>query len=133
MGTGSTDFTFGFNLTKGFKPLLLHAGLLYTISAPCKIDNVKTRYGDKFEYNIATEVVIYEQFNWMMEFNGVLQNDTSVDGHRLEDSQIQGLIMGTGFGYSTEKWQILLGYQRTLIGENADANDSFALTFLLCF
>jgi hypothetical protein len=134
MGTGSFDFTFGFNLTKGVKPIVLHGDILYTISTSSKIDNnIRTRQGNKLELNTAGELPIKEGFNWMIEFNGILQGDTKENGRQIADSYASGLNLGTGLGWSTGKFQILFGYQRILIGKNIDANDSFALTFLVGF
>ena len=38
-----------------------------------------------------------------------------------------------GIGYSEKDWQMLVGYQRTLLGENVDANDTVAATVIVTF
>ena len=63
-GTGSTDYVYGFNFTKGIKPLLFHLDLLFANTpAPVKIDGVKTEFSDTYTVNGAVEWVFYKNFN----------------------------------------------------------------------
>ncbi|HEX8536897.1 MAG TPA: hypothetical protein VF664_05490, partial [Cystobacter sp.] len=46
LGTGSVDLTLGLDFTKGVRPFLLHADLLYTHSLPARLGGENVHYGD---------------------------------------------------------------------------------------
>lgn len=134
IGTGSTDYCFGANFTKGFKPFLLHLDVLYTVSpSPVTIDGVKTEYADTFIINSACEWVFMEHWNLLAELVWYAQGDKKEDGIRTPSSDEQSLIFSTGIGYARDSWQVLVGYQRTLWGQNTDAYDTVAATFIITF
>lgn len=133
-GTGSTDFTYGLNFTKGIKPVLWHLDLLYTnIPSPVRIDGVKTHYSDIFIVNAAFEWIFYKKLNLLGELLWQTQGDAKLDGNRTPSTAQSSLIFSTGIGYSEKDWQLLVGYQRTLIGANVDANDTVAATVIIVF
>lgn len=107
-GTGSTDLTFGTNLSKQLRPFMLHVDLIYTFP------------GNAVNFNFAAEAVLPYGFSLMIEFNGLAQSDPAVESG----------LLSMGAGYSTEKAQFLLGYQKTVYGRNTDHVDTIAFTFI---
>ena len=69
----------------------------------------------------------------MMEFNGVSQGDKKVDGGMVPGSDSGSLIFAPGIGWSNDRIQTLIAYQRTLLGTNTAANDSVVATFVYTF
>jgi hypothetical protein len=69
----------------------------------------------------------------MLELNGFLQGDKIQDGERIPDSDSNYFSVAPGIGWSNERMQTLLAYQRILTGTNTDANDSVVLTFVYAF
>ena len=69
----------------------------------------------------------------MSELNWNTQGDKKLDGDWTPDTGKSSLIWGIGIGYSEKDWQMLVGYQRTLLGENVDANDTIAATIIATF
>ena len=133
-GTGSTDYTYGLSFTKGIKPVLWHIDLLYANSPqPVRIDGIKTKFDDTYTVNSAFEWLITEKIDIMSELNWNIQGDKKLDGDWAPDTGKSFLIWGTGIGYSEKDWQMLVGYQRTLLGENVDANDTIAATVIVTF
>jgi len=133
MGTGSWDPGFGFNLTKRLKPFIFHADAIFSFPQKVMIDKVKTRYADYTSYDFGVEYFLPNGFNLMLEANGFLQGDIWQDGARTPGSATQYLNLCPGIGWSNDKIQTLLAYQRTLIGKNSDANDSVILTCVYTF
>jgi hypothetical protein len=69
----------------------------------------------------------------MLECNGFLQGDKKQDGEKVPASNINYFTIAPGIGWSNNKIQTLIAYQRTLTGTNTDANDSIVLTFVYTF
>lgn len=135
-GTGSTDYNYGISLTKGIEPmrLLLHADFLYAnIPLPARVDGVKTEFSGIFILNSAFEWIFYKNFNLMGELLWQTQGDRREDGDWAPSTEQSSLIASTGLGYSEKSWQLLIGYQRTVWGENVDANDTVAATMIFIF
>lgn len=134
IGTGSTDYTYGFSFTKGIKPVLWHLDLLYTNSPqPVRIDSIKTKFEDNYSVNGAFEWMITEKIDIMSELNWNIQGDKKLDGNRAPNTGKSSLVWGIGIGYSEKDWQMLAGYLRTLLGENVDANDTIGVTVIVTF
>ncbi|MBF0123232.1 MAG: transporter [Candidatus Omnitrophica bacterium] len=133
MGTGSWDPGVGINLTKTFKPFMIHADLVASFPQTVRVDGVKTRYGNYLNYDLAVEYFLLKGFNLMMEVNGVSQGDTREDGEGIEDSHSRSLTLAPGIGWSNERIQTLVAYQRTILGTNADVNDAVVATFIYTF
>ena len=133
-GTGSTDYTYGFSFTKGIKPVLWHLDLLYANSPqPVRIDGIKTKFNDTYTVNGAVEWLISEKIDIMSELNWQTQGDRKLDGNWTADTGKSSLIWSIGIGYSEKDWQVLVGYLRTLLGENVDANDTIGATVIVTF
>jgi hypothetical protein len=133
MGTGSWDPGFGFNLTKRLKPFIFHVDAVFSFPQKVMIDKVKTRYSNYANYDFGVEYFLPKGFNLMLEANGYLQGDTWQNGARSSGTATQYLNICPGIGWSNDKIQTLLAYQRTLIGKNTDANDSVILTCVYTF
>ena len=134
MGTGSWDPGFGINLTKRIKPFIFHADVIYSLpQGGPTIDDVKTRYASYLNYDFAVEYFLPKGFNLMLEVNNLLQGDQWQDGSRTPSSNTRYLIVCPGIGWSNDKVQFLLAYQRTLLGVNTDATDSVVLTGVYTF
>jgi hypothetical protein len=134
MGTGSWDPGFGINLTKKLKPFIFHADASYSFpQGGTTIDEVKTRYANYLNYDFGVEYFLPKGFNLMLEVNNFLQGDQWQDGSRVPASDTQYLTVCPGIGWSNNKVQFLLAYQRTLWGINTDANDSVVLTGVYTF
>ena len=133
-GTGSTDYTFGASFTKGIKPVEWHLDALWTTSpSPVSIDGVKTEFSDQYIINGAFEWVFYKKLNLMSELLWQSQGDRKEDGSWMSSTAKSSLKWAIGIGYSEQYWQVLFGYQRTLLGENEDADDTIAATIIIIF
>jgi len=133
MGTGSWDPGLGFNLTKKFKPFIFHADALFSFPQKVMVDGVKTKYASYANYDVGVEYFLPKGFNLMLEANGYLQGDTRQDGQRVPSTDSSYLTISPGIGWSCEKVQFLLAYQRVVAGINTDANDSVVLTGVYTF
>jgi len=69
----------------------------------------------------------------MFEISALVQGDKREDGNRIPDSNQRSLTICPGIGWSSDKIQTLLAYQRTIAGTNMDVNDSFVFTFAYTF
>lgn len=98
-----------------------------------RVDGVKTIYGEYLNYDFEIEYFLAGGVNLMLEFNGFLQQDKKQDGSKIPSSNSNYLTIAPGFGWSNEKIQTLVAYQRTLTGTNTDANDSIVFTFVYSF
>ncbi|TBR16800.1 transporter [bacterium] len=132
-GGGSYDHGYGINLTKKLKPFIIHVDVIYSFPIERKIDVVKTGYANYLNYDFGFEYFLPKGFNLMLEFNGFLQGDKKEGGEKVPSSDIKYLSVAPGIGWSNDKMQTLLAYQRTLTGTNTDANDSVVLTFVYAF
>jgi hypothetical protein len=132
MGTGSYDLTLGLDFTKAVRPLIFHADLWYSWPLTTTVDGVETKYGDYVNWNAAVEIPFWkEKLAFVLEFNGIHQADLEEDGAEVADSRMKSIMLGTGLELIlSEEVQILLGYQRTLWGTNADAYDSVVGTLV---
>ncbi|MFA6129387.1 MAG: transporter [Candidatus Omnitrophota bacterium] len=133
MGTGSWDPGFGFNLTKKLKPFIFHADTIFSFPQKVMIDGVKTRYASYANYDFGVEYFLPKGFNLMLEANGYVQGDTWQDGGRSASTAVNYLTLVPGVGWSCDKVQFLLAYQRVVSGTNTDANDSVVLTGVYTF
>jgi hypothetical protein len=133
MGYGSYDHGYGLILTKRIKPFIVHADVIYNFSRETKIDGLKTRYADYINYDIGVEYFLPKGFNLLVELNGFLEGDIKEDGYKIPSSDYNYLDACFGIGWSNEKIQTLLAYERTLTGTNADANDSAIFTVIYNF
>ncbi|MFH0771977.1 MAG: transporter [Candidatus Omnitrophota bacterium] len=132
-GGGSYDHGYGVILTKKLKPFILHLDAIYSFPIERKIGGIKTLYAGYLNYDFGAEYFLPKGFNLMLEFNGFLQGGRKEDGERIVSSDIDYFNIAPGIGWSNEKIQTLLSYQRTLAGTNTDANDSVIFTFVYTF
>ena len=133
MGTGSWDPGFGLMVTKKLRPFIFHADATYSFPQRVRIDGIKTWYANYLNCDLAVEYFLPKGFNLMMEANAFFQGDIKEDGVRIPNSNVKYLKISPALGWSCDKFQILLGYQRVVMGTNTDANDSVALTFVYTF
>lgn len=133
MGTGSWDPGVGVILTKNLKPFIFHADTIYSFPQPVRVDGAKTRYANYLNYNFGVEYFLPKGFNLLFEVNGLLQGDRSGDGSKIASSDSRYITIAPGIGWSNDKIQTLMVYQRVVAGENADANDSLVLTCVYAF
>src|SRR3990167_8474883 len=132
-GGGSYDLGAGINLSKKLKPFVAHADFIYSVPQERKIDTVKTHYGRYLNYDFGVEYFMAAGFNLSFEFNGFLQADKKQNGEKTPATDAAYLILSPGIGWSNQKIQTLLAYQRTLTGTNTDANDSVVFTCVYTF
>jgi len=132
-GGGSWDPGIGLNLTKKFKPFMFHADAIYSFPQKVRVDGAKTIYGKYLNYDFGVEYFLPKGFNLMLELNGLSQGDRWQDSDRVVSSDVKYLVACPGIGWSCDKLQTLLAYQRTLVGTNTDANDSVILTCVYTF
>ena len=132
-GGGSYDLGAGINLSKKLKPFVTHADFIYSVPQERKIDTVKTGYGRYLNYDFGIEYFMAAGFNLSFELNGFLQADKEQSGEKTPATDVMYLNLSPGIGWSSEKIQMLLGYQRTLTGTNTDANDSVVFTCVYTF
>lgn len=132
-GGGSYDTSYGIILTKKIKPFMFHADLVWSEPFQTKVGGVETTYGTYLNHDVGVEVFLPHGFNLMFEVNGFCQRDKKEAGEKIPSSGASYLVFSPGIGWSNEKVQILLAYQRTLAGKNTDANDSAVGTFVFTF
>jgi len=132
-GGGSWDQGLGINLTKKLKPFIFHADTIYSFPQQVRVDGIKTRYANYLNYDFGMEYFLPKGFNLMLEANGFLQGDKKEDGLSSPSSNINYLTISPDIGWSNDKIQILLAYQRVVTGTNTDANNSVALTCVYTF
>ncbi len=132
-GGGSWDPGFGIILTKKFKPFVLHADAIYSFPQQVHVDGIKNRYANYLNCDFGVEYFLPKGFNLMFETNLLLQGDRRSNGEKIPDSGVNSLIIAPGIGWSNDKMQMLLAYQRVITGANIDANDSVVFTFVYTF
>ncbi len=133
MGTGSWDPGFGLIVTKKLKPFIFRADVIYSFPRRARVNGIKTWYANYLTCDFAVEYFLPWGFNLMMEANAFFQGDIKEDGVRIPNSNVKYLIISPALGWACDKFQILLGYQRVVMGTNTDANDSVALTCVYTF
>lgn len=132
-GGGSWDPGGGINFSRKLKPFILHADAVYSFPQQVKVDGVKTRYANYINYDFGVEYFLVRGFNLSFEVNGFWQGDKKESGAIITGSNIEYLAIAPGIGWSNDKIQALLAYQRVVSGTNTDANDSVVLTFVHAF
>jgi hypothetical protein len=133
MGTGSWDPGVGINLTKRLKPFMVHGDVIASFPQEVRVNGVKTQYANYLNYDAAVEYFLPRGFNLMMEVNGFAQGDQKDDGEKVPATDSSSLTFSPGIGWSNDRIQTLVAYQRTLLGTNADANDSVVVSFYYTF
>ncbi|MDD5669274.1 MAG: hypothetical protein PHE58_04500 [Candidatus Omnitrophica bacterium] len=133
MGSGAWEHGYGVIVTKKIKPFVLHADALYSFPVSVTIDTVKTLYANNFTYDFGVEYFLPRGFNLLCEINGFMQGDRKDAGDRVPATDTGYVMVAPGIGWSNDKIQTLLCYQRVLAGTNCDANDSVAVTFVYTF
>jgi len=132
-GTGSYDQGYGIILTKRIKPFIFHADAIYNLPFETRVDGVKTKYANCFNYDAGVEYFLPKGFNLLAEVNGFLQGDRKDDGESVPSSDVRLLMIGLGIGWSCDKVQTLIEYQRVVAGTNCDVTDSVLATFVYTF
>ena len=132
-GNGSWDYGFGFNLSKKIRPFWLHADAIYSFPQKVRVDGVSTRYDNYLNYDLGAEYFLPHSLNLLFEVNGFLQGDMKKDGKKIYSSDERYLTICPGIGWSCDKIQTLLAYQRVVAGTNTDANDSVVFTCVYSF
>jgi hypothetical protein len=132
-GGGSWDQGLGIIFTKRLRPFILHLDAVLNFPQAIKVDGIETRYANYLNLDVGIEYFLPNGFNLMFEANGFLQGDKRENDSRIPDSDVNYLIVATGIGWSCSNAQILLAYQRALLGTNTDANDSVILTVIHTF
>lgn len=132
-GGGSYDLGMGLILTKKVRPFIVHSDWVYSFPQEVSVDDVEIKYARYLNYDFGFEYFLSENFNLALEFNGFLQGDKKQSGSPAPATDINYLTIGTGIGWSNEKIQTLLAYQKVLIGANTDASDSLVVTFVYSF
>ncbi|PIQ89166.1 MAG: hypothetical protein COV72_04475, partial [Candidatus Omnitrophica bacterium CG11_big_fil_rev_8_21_14_0_20_42_13] len=132
-GGDSWDQGLGLIFTKKIKPFIFHADAIYSFSQKVRVDGVKTRYANYLNYDFGLEYFLPKGLNLMLEANGFLQGDKKEDGAKISASDINYFMASPGIGWSNDKFQTLLSYQRAAMGTNTDANDTIVLTCVYTF
>lgn len=132
-GGGSWDPGLGINLTKKLKPFIFHADIAYGYPQLVRVDGVKTIYGRYLTWDFGVECFLPKGFNLMIEGNLLSQGDKWQDGDSVPSSDIKYFIMAPGIGWSNDKIQTLLAYQRVMTGTNTDTNHSVVFTLVYTF
>ena len=134
MGTGSWDHGYGLVVTKELKPFVFHLDGIYSFPSTVRVDGVKTDYANYINYDAAVEYFLpVKGWNLLLELNGVAQGDQKLDEDKAPATDTNSLILSPGIGWSNDKVQTLISYQRVIAGENADANDSVMATLVYTF
>jgi hypothetical protein len=132
-GGGSYDVGYGITFTKKMRPFVLHADFIYSCPMLTRVDGVKTKYSDYVNCDLGIECFLPRGFNLMFECNGFIQGDRKADSEFVPASDVQYLNITPGIGWSCDRIQTLLAYQRTIAGTNTDVNDSLIITCVYTF
>ena len=132
-GGGSWDPGVGINVSKKLKPFMVHADLIESFPLEVRIDGDKTQFAQYLHADVAVEYFLPKGFSLMMELNGLTQPDKRVNGAMVDDSDTRSLTFAPGVGWSNDRIQTLIAYQRVLVGTNTYANDSIVATFVYTF
>jgi len=132
LGTGSTDLTLGLDLTKGLRPVLLHADVLYTYALPTRIGGERVAYGSSLAWSLSGEWPFWrDRLGLMVEVSGRHQGAPVRDGREEQDGLADEVLLGAGLELLfSEDVQLLMGYQRTVWGRNARALDALVITLV---
>jgi hypothetical protein len=130
---GAYEEVYGIIFTKRIKPFKFHADFQLGFPNPARVDGVNTKYGSYFNYNGAVEYFFHGPFNIMVEANGLIQGDRREDGYLTPSTAVSFLSLVAGLGWSDERIQMLISYQRTLAGTNVDVDNSVIATFTYTF
>lgn len=133
MGTGSYDHGYGIIVSKRLNPFVLHSDAIYNFPLETRVDGAETQYGNYLNYDFGVEYFLKNGFNLMLECNGAVQGDKKEDGKKIHDSGRESFVTTIGVSWGTDWIQTLFGYQRTLMGTNADANDAGVFTVVIPF
>lgn len=123
----------GIILTKRVKPFIFHIDVIYNYPYKVKVDEVKTLYGKYLECDLAAEYFLPKGFSFMLELNGLLQGQKEEAGYKVSKSQQRAFMISPGIGWANKSIQMLLAYQRELLGKNNDASDSVVITCVYTF
>jgi hypothetical protein len=132
-GTGSFDPGFGINLSKKFKQFMIHADVIPGFPLETKVDGKKTQYGMYFNFDLGAEYFIPYGLNLMAETNGYWQAASKIQGNEAAETNNNYLSMCAGFGWSNDKVQTLLAYQRSIIGQNTVVNNGVVFSLVYSF
>lgn len=132
-GGGSWDPGFGLNATKKLNPFIVHGDIIYSMPQDVRVDGNKTQYGNYLNADAAVEYILPKGFNLMMEINGLIQGDRWQDGGYGPSSDLKSLTFAPGIGWSNDKIQTIIAYQRVLLGANTTATDSIVGMFVYNF
>jgi hypothetical protein len=134
-GTGSFDPGFGINLSKKLKPFMIHADVIPGFPLETKVDGKKTQYGMYLNYDLGAECFFPYGLNLMAEMNGYWQAASKTEDNETAETKNNYLSVCAGFGWSCNKVQTLLAYQRTIAGQNTAVNNGlvFSLVYSLTF
>jgi len=132
-GGGSWDQGLGLIFTKKMKPFMFHADTVYSFPQKVRVDGVKTHYANYLNYDLGLEYFLPKGINFMLEVNGFLQGDKREDGAKTSATDINYFMVAPGIGWSNDKIQTLVAYQRVVTGTNTDANDSIVVTCVCTF
>lgn len=129
-GSGRADLTFGIDLTRGIRPVLVHADLLLIHPLPARIGGVDVQHGDILAWAVSVEWPFWpDRLGLMVEANGKHQLTPTIAGTRLSDGHVDEIVFGIGAEILfTPDLQVLLGYQRTLWGRNVTGFDTVIVT-----
>jgi hypothetical protein len=132
LGTGSTDLTLGLDFTKGLRPLLVHADVLFTYALPTRVGEEEVAHGGSLAWSLSGEWPFWrDRLALMVEASGRHQGAPTRDGQREEDGHADEVLVGAGLEllFSADL-QLLVGYQRTVWGRNARVLDAVVLTLV---
>ena len=134
-GSGSADLTIGIDLTRGIRPVLVHADLLLTHPLPAQIGPIDVQYGDALSWAISVEWPFFpDRFGVMFEASGRHQLAPVIGGSKVAEGHVDEIILGAGAELLfTADVQLLIGYQRTLWGRNVGSFDSVVVTLVPVF
>ena len=134
-GSGSADLILGLDLTRGFRPVLVHADLLYTHALPARVGANDVQYGEQFSWAVSVEWPFWpDHFGLMTEASGRHQLAATLNGAPALDGYADEVIFGVGAELLlTPDVQLLVGYQRTIWGRNVVGFDSVVLTAVPLF
>lgn len=134
-GSGSADVTLGLDVTKGFRPVLVHADLLLTHPLPARVGTTDVAYGDSLAWALSAEWPFWaERLGVMVELSGRHQLSPVIGGVRVLDGHADEVIAGAGIELLFDsQLQLLVGYQRTVWGRNVSGFDTVIVTLVPMF
>jgi hypothetical protein len=133
IGTGAYTFTWGFNLYKCPKPLLVYSNIWYSKPLNADLGGDRVRSRDFVTFNLAAEWPITKRWVALLEFYSTWTWSDAVGPQGFQSpSTLLGILPGIEF-IATEKWSAAVGVAIDLAGKDTSFKRTPMFTIIRSF